>query len=61
MAFVKHIIPEIGDWVITKKSHTNSAGTMEVGTEVKIISVSERGYDIEDDEGNIVREIGWEV
>lgn len=62
MAFVKHILPEIGDWVVTKKTHTNiGVGTMEVGTEVRIIGVSERGYDIEDDEGNIVCEIGWEI
>lgn len=61
MAFIKHSTPEIGDWVITKKIHSNSAGYMDVGTEVKIIGVSIRGYDIEDDEGNIVREIGWEI
>ena len=61
MAFIKNKTLDIGDWLITKKTHTNFAGTMEVGTEVKIIGVGIRGYDIEDDEGNIVREIGWEV
>lgn len=61
MAFIKHSTLEIGDWVITKRTHTNFAGTMDVGTEVKIIGVGIRGYDIEDDEGNVVREIGWEV
>ena len=61
MAFIKHSSPEIGDWVITKMTHTNFAGTMDVGTEVKIIGITVRGYDIMDDEGNIVREIGWEV
>lgn len=61
MAFIKNNTPDIGDWLITKKTHTNFDGTMEVGTEVKIIGVGIRGYDIEDAGGNIVREIGWEV
>jgi hypothetical protein len=61
MAFIKHSTPEIGDWVRTKMTHTNSIGTMDVGTWVKIIGVTIRGYDIADDEGNIVREIGWEI
>ena len=61
MAFIKYKTPEIGDWVVTKNIHSNFAGYMDVGTKVKIIDVSERGYDIKDAEGNIVREIGWEV
>jgi hypothetical protein len=61
MAFIRKRTPEIGDWVITKRTHTNSAGTMDVGTEVKVIGVGIRGYDIEDDEGNVVCEIGWEI
>ena len=61
MAFIKNKTPNIGDWVTTTRTYTNCAGTMVVGTEVKIIGVGMRGYDIEDDEGNIVREIGWEV
>lgn len=61
MAFIKNRTPEIGDWVITKRTHTNFAGTMDVGTEVKIIGVGIRGYDIVDAEGNVVREIGWEI
>ena len=61
MAFIKNRIPEVGDWVTTKRTHTNFDGTMDVGTEVKIIGIGIRGYDIEDAEGNIVREIGWEI
>ena len=61
MAFIKHNTPEVGDWVVTKKIHTNFVGTMEVGTKVKIIGVSIRGYDVVDAEGNVVREIGWEI
>lgn len=61
MAFIKNKTPEVGDWVTTKRTHTNSAGTMEVGTSVRIIGVTERGYDVVDGYGNVVREIGWEV
>lgn len=61
MAFIKNSTPNVGDCVTTKRTHTNSAGTMEVGTEVKIIGVGIRGYDIEDGEGNKVLEIGWEI
>ena len=60
MAFVKYG-HEIGDWVITKKIHSSFAGYFEVGTSVKIIGASERGYDIEDACGNKMYEIGWEV
>jgi hypothetical protein len=61
MAFIKHGVPNIGDWVTTKKIHSNCAGYFDVGTEVQIIGIGIRGYDIEDCEGNIVREIGWEI
>ena len=49
----------IGDIVVTARSHTCLAGTMEEGTIVKVIGMSERGYDIEDEEGNKVIEIGF--
>ena len=61
MAFIKNRVPNIGDWVVTKKIHCSCAGYFEVGTEVQIIGVSIRGYDIKDCQGNIVREIGWEI
>lgn len=61
MAFVKYNLPQVGDWVITKKIHSNFAGYFEVGTKVKIINITERGYDIEDKNGNQVLEIGWEI
>jgi hypothetical protein len=61
MAFIKNSTPNVGDWVTAKRTHTNSAGTMEVGTEVKIIGVGVRGYDIVDVEDNVVCEIGWEI
>lgn len=59
--FVKNKSKEVGDWVITTRNHKSLAGTMIVGTKVKIIGVGERGYDIEDEEGNKVIECGWEL
>ena len=61
MAFIKYSSPSIGDWVVTKMEHANCAGYFEVGTKVKIINITERGYDIEDKKGNKVLEIGWEI
>ena len=60
MVFVKHG-HEIGDWVITKKPHSNCEGTMEVGTNVKIIGISNRGFSIMDVQGNKIHEIGWVI
>jgi len=59
MAFIKNKTPKIGDWVITTREFSNCAGTMEIDTRVKIIDIGERGYDIVDEEGNRVLEIGW--
>lgn len=52
---------EVGDWVTTHKRHECLAGVMTKGTKVKIIGIGERGYDIEDEFGNKVLEIGWEI
>ena len=53
---------KIGDWVITKKRHESLSGIFTKGSKVKIIGIDPvRGYDIEDEHGNKVREIGWEV
>lgn len=60
--FIKHNTPQIGDWVITQKPHENFAGTMCVGSYVQIIDIDPvRGYGIQDEEGNKVIEIGWEI
>ena len=61
MAFKKYDSPKIGDWVYTKMTHSNFEGYFEVGTKVKIIGITERGYDIEDKNGNRVLGIGWEI
>lgn len=53
---------EIGDVVITKRSHSSMAGTFTKGSKVKIVDIDPiRGYAIQDDEGNYMCEIGWEI
>ncbi len=59
MAFVKHNSIKIGDTVKTTVKHESDAGYFEIGTLVKVIDISERGYDIVDEEGNRMIEIGW--
>lgn len=62
MAFVRtYKEPEIGDRVKTTKIHRLEYGYFEKGTEVTVVGISERGYDIMDDEGNKMVEIGWTI
>ena len=61
MAFVKNNSIKIGDVVKTTVKHTNFAGYFEEGTIVKVINITNRGYDIEDEEGNKILEIGWVI
>lgn len=60
---VKHSDKEnkIGGWTNTTIVHETCAGYFEIGTLVKIIGKSERGYDIEDEFGNRMIEIGWVI
>lgn len=60
MAFIKNESPKIGDWTITRISHSACCGTMTAGSRVKITDVDPmRGYSIVDEEGNRLSEIGW--
>ena len=53
---------KIGDWIITKKRHESLAGIFTKGSKVKIIGIDPmRGYAIEDEYGNKMYEIGWEI
>jgi len=53
---------KIGDWVITRKRHESMAGIFTEGSKVKIIGIDPiRGYDIEDEQGNKMLEIGWKI
>lgn len=50
MAYVKNKNGfEIGDWATTTKKVDSCAGYFEKGTKVKVIGISYRGYDLEDE------------
>lgn len=57
MAFIKNNGEQ--DWIKTTKIHESCSGYFEVGTLVKITGKTERGYNIEDEFGNKINEIGW--
>lgn len=53
---------EIGDWVTTTKVHESMAGKFTRGSKVQIIDIDPvRGYAIQDEDGNKMYEIGWEI
>lgn len=58
--FIKNCSPKVGEKVITTKNLSNFAGYMKKGSEVTVIGIGERGYSIEDDEGNKILECGWD-
>lgn len=61
MAYIKHHNGfKIGDTVVTKRKVDSCAGYFERGTQVKIVGVSERGYDLQDEYGNRVIEAGFD-
>ena len=62
MAYITLKNNKIGDWVITTKRHESMAGTFTMGSKVKIVDIDPiRGYAIEDERGNKIYEIGWEI
>ena len=62
MAYIAAKKNKIGDWVITTKKHESIAGTFTMGSKVKIIGINpNRGYVIEDECGNKLYGIGWEI
>ena len=61
MAYIKNS-SNIGKWVITSIFHESCDGCFTIGSKVKIIGVNPiRCYDIEDEEGNRMYEIGWKI
>lgn len=51
-----------GDMVKTSVVHSNNEGYLDAGDEVTIIAVlGDKGYDIRDKDGNIIRNIGRTV
>lgn len=62
MAYIKNNEENrVGNWVTTEIVHSSCSGTFEIGSKVKIIGISERGYDIMDEYGNKMLEIGWVI
>ena len=62
MAYISYSSPKVGDWVITKKVHKSMSGKFTVGSRVQVIGINPmRGYDIQDEEGHRMLEIGWEI
>jgi hypothetical protein len=59
MTFIKD--KTIGDEIILKKSLGNCCETFKKGTRVKITGKSNKGYDIEDDQGNRIIECGFDI
>ena len=60
MAFIP-VRDKVDTWVTLKNDHESFSGKFEAGTRVKVINKTERGYDIEDEEGNIMYECGWDL
>lgn len=60
MGYLKNNNVKVGEWVITNKVIDSSAGYFEKGTKVKVVGVTERGYDLMDEHGNRVIETGWD-
>ena len=60
MAYFEGI--KIGDLVVATKKHKSLSGIITKGSKVKIIGIdSVRGFDIEDEHGNKMYEIGWKI
>jgi hypothetical protein len=60
MAYIKHGL-EVGDTVILEREVSCMAGTFTKGSKVKIVGSSYRGYNIEDEEGNRIIEVGYDI
>ena len=63
MAFIKkNNSHQIGDFVVTTKQHESMEGIFLKGSTVIITDIDPiRGYSIEDEDGNRMVEIGWEI
>jgi hypothetical protein len=58
--FIKIPIIEFGTMVKLTKEKESCEGKFTIGSIVKIIGISNRGYDIEDEKGNKMRETGFD-
>ena len=60
MAFVKNWLPSVGEKVKTTRRISAGGGYFEKGSVVTITAIGDRGYDVEDEDGNRIIECGWE-
>lgn len=61
MAFIKNQSIQVGDTVETTVMHESLSGYFEIGTTVTVIGISDRGYDIQDEYGHQIIEVGWTI
>jgi hypothetical protein len=61
MAYIPVSNIKVGEWLNTTKEHSSLSGTFDINSRVRVIGVSNRGYDIEDKNGNRMIEIGWTI
>lgn len=61
MGFVKNTGDKtfVGKWVTTIKKISSYSGYFTVGSRVRLTYLGERGYDVEDSEGNQIYECGF--
>lgn len=50
---------KVGDLCVTTKKIESFSGYFEVGTNVIVTDIGDRGYSLSDSFGNIITECGW--
>jgi hypothetical protein len=55
----KNII-RVGDTVVNTRVISSFAGKFTKGTKLKVTGISERGYNVIDEDGHIIIECGWD-
>lgn len=50
---------QVGDQCVTTKKIESFSGYFEVGTNVIVTDIGDRGYSLSDSFGNIITECGW--
>jgi hypothetical protein len=58
--YIKNNSIEIGSNVKTTKVVSSMSGKFLMGSEVKVVGIGERGYDLQDSEGNKIIECGFD-
>ena len=50
---------QVGDQCVTTKKIESFSGYFEIGTNVIVTDIGDRGYSLSDSFGNIITECGW--